>query len=65
MTVDVVWNNQNSERMEIYDYNNKESFKMFQAETENNEELLKCFYDKTEDFNTSSNRWLSVVNKKR
>ena len=48
--------------MEIYDYNNKESFKMFQAETENNEELLKCFSDKTEDFNTSSNRWLSVDN---
>ena len=65
MKLNTTWNtntNQNCVRAEIYNYNSEEDFKTFQALTEDNEELVKCFSDTSEDFNTSSNRWLSIIN---
>ena len=65
MKVNTSWDtntNQNCERVEIYNYNNEEDFKMFQALTGDNEELVNCFSDTTEDFNTSCNKWLSIIN---
>ena len=36
---------------------------MFKAATEENDELIHCFDDITEDLNTTANRWLSTLNK--
>ena len=66
MMVNVTWNtntNENCERNEIYNYNNKENFQIFHEASENNDDLLNCFSDVIEDFNTSCNKWLSTINK--
>ena len=49
-----------SERIEIYNYKNKEDFENFRRLTETNEELNTCFDDTNEDLNVSAERWLSV-----
>ena len=36
------------DRVEIYNYRNKEDFEMFRNETEDNSELRECFQDKNE-----------------
>ena len=52
-----------TERMEIYNYKNKEDFMKFQKETEDNESLRECFNDETEDLDVAAERWLSLINK--
>ena len=52
-----------AERIEIYNYKNKEDFRIFINETEDNAELRDCFKDENEDLEKSSSRWLSIVNK--
>ena len=52
-----------SERIEIYNYRNKEDFETFRVETEDNVELRECFNDEDEDLEVASKRWLSLVNK--
>ena len=50
------------ERVEIYNYKNKDDFEKFREETSNNEELKMRFEDTDEDLNVSADRWLSIVN---
>ena len=52
-----------SDRVEVYNYRNKDDFEEFKNVTENNKELRECFKDNNEDLETSSRRWLSLVNK--
>ena len=59
MVVNTNWNtnvNENCERNEIYNYKNKEDFKMFIDATTNNNDLLHCFDDLNEDLEISANR---------
>ena len=65
MKINTSWNtnlNENCERIEIYNFNNKEDFMKFKAATENNDDLLQCFTDSTEDFNTSCDKWMFILN---
>ena len=56
-------NDKKDERIEIYNYKNKEDFDKFQAKTEENEELIHCFDDPNEDIEVSTQRWLKIVKK--
>ena len=65
LKININWNTsieEKGERIEIYNYKNKENFEQFQNETENNEELKNCFEDENEDIEASSQRWLSILN---
>ena len=49
-------------RLEVYNFNDKESFDKFVSATSDNEKLRNCFDDKNEDLETSSKRWLNILN---
>ena len=56
------WSSLNkSNRIEIYNFKKEEDFKSFQANTENNEDLLNCLEDFS-DFNLACNKWLKTFN---
>ena len=44
-----------NDRIEIYNYKNKDDFEAFRNATVNNDELLKCFDDPDEDLDVSVN----------
>ena len=50
------------DRIEIYNYNNKEDFERFIEETDDNEDLRNCFNDRQEDINVACNKWLTILN---
>ena len=52
-----------ADRIEIYNYKNKEDFERFKEETEHNLDLKNCFEETNEDLNVSADRWLSIVNR--
>jgi hypothetical protein len=58
------WNTmvqEKGERIEIYNYKNKDDFENFQRVTEENADLDNCFNDE-EDLNIAADRWLNIVN---
>ena len=50
-----------TQRIEIYNYKNEDDFQNFQSNTENNDELLKCFAQFS-DLTSACNKWLRVLN---
>ena len=50
------------ERVEIYNYKQKDAFEKFVTETNDNQALLDCFANDEEDLNLSCNKWLSILN---
>ena len=57
LNIDSNWRtsvDEKKERIEIYNYKNKEDFEQFKIETENNPELRDCFKDENEDVETVS-----------
>ena len=54
--------NEETKRMEIYNYMNEDDFKNFKESTENNEDLTGCFDDPNDDVEKAAGRWLSEVN---
>ena len=55
--------NEGAERIEVYNYKNKDAFENFKEETENNLELINCFEDPNEDLDECADRWLSRLNR--
>ena len=49
------------DRIEIYNYNNKEDFERFIEETNDNEDLRNCFNDSQENINVACNNWLTIL----
>ena len=49
--------------MEIYNYKNKDDFKKFKEETEENNELIDIFEDDSADLEIAAEKWLSTLNK--
>ena len=63
MEVDIKWKSKNqdqSQRKEVYNFKDKEGFERFVNLTECNNELRHCF-DKTEDIEAASKKWLKMI----
>ena len=66
LTVELPWTTKTKgdrkDRVEVFNYRKSEDFKNFVKETTDNLELRSCF-DKNEDLEKSSVRWLSILRK--
>jgi hypothetical protein len=49
------------QRVEVLNFKNKDNFLQFKQNTEENEELIKCF-EEFKDFNSACNAWLETFN---
>jgi hypothetical protein len=64
LVLEISWSSlhqQQNQRKEIFNFRNSDDFDKYKIETEDNQELLKCFEDVT-DLNTASNKWLKTLN---
>ena len=65
LNMNISWNTsyqETDERIEVYNYKNKDDFEKFKEMTNENQELRNCFDGDEEDANTACDRWLSMIN---
>jgi hypothetical protein len=62
--LDIKWNSSTfnkEERIQVFNYKNRENFEKFVHLTEDNHALLHCFDEEDEDLEKSFKRWLKVM----